>query len=88
MKVTYPHYQYLLSDYIARCSGEDILYEKEKIWYLLYQLTEAASIFHSRGEKVGDIRPRNIFLNNFERIKVGNTLSWPHETTNYAKAIY
>lgn len=77
-KVTYPHYQYLLSDCIARFSGEDNLYEKEKLWYLTFQLCAAATVFHTKGEKVGDVRPRNIFLNDFERVKVANKLSWPH----------
>lgn len=37
---------------------------------------------------MGDLRPRNIFLNNLEKVKVGNRFSWPHETTNYSKAIF
>lgn len=88
MKVSYPHYQYLLSDYIARTTTEDTLYEKEKLWYLTYQVTSAGAFFHARAEKVGDLRPRNIFLNGLEGVKVGNRFSWPHETTNYAKAIF
>jgi hypothetical protein len=86
-QVTYPHYQYLLSDCIARFTGEDTLYEKEKLWYLVFQLCSAATVFHAAGEKVGDVRPRKVFLNDFERVKVGTHLSWPQETTNYAKAL-
>ncbi len=65
-----------------------MLYENEKVWYLLFQLCEAASIFHSKGMKIGDVRPRNIFLNNFERIKIGNRYSWPNETNNYEKCMF
>lgn len=40
------------------------------------------------GLKVGDVRPINIFLDNAERIKIGNRLSWPHASTNYEKSIF
>lgn len=88
IQINYPYYQYLLSDYIARLDGQDHLYENEKVWYLLFQLCEAANIFHSMGLKVGDVRPINIFLDNSERVKIGNRLSWPHATTNYEKSIF
>jgi len=29
------------------------------------------------GEKLGDVRPRNVFLNEEGKIKVTNSLSWP-----------
>lgn len=88
IQINYPYYQYLLSDYIARFDGQDHLYENEKVWYLLFQLCETASIFHSAGLKVGDVRPINVFLDNSERVKIGNRLSWPHATTNYEKSIF
>lgn len=63
MKITYPYFQYLLSDYIAKFNIHDNIYENEKIWYLILVLLEAADVFHSRGEKIGDVRPVNVFLN-------------------------
>lgn len=36
---------------------------------------------------MGDIRPRNIFLNEDGEIKVSNSLSWPLETSNVQKAM-
>jgi hypothetical protein len=38
------------------------------------------------GERLGDIRPENIFLNEVGNIRVSNSLSWPLEVTNLQKA--
>jgi len=39
------------------------------------------------GEKLGDVRPRNIFLNEEGKIKVANSLSWPSEVSNIQKTM-
>lgn len=36
---------------------------------------------------MGDIRPRNIFLNREGEIKVSHSLAWPLEVTNLQKAL-
>lgn len=36
---------------------------------------------------MGDVRPRNIFLNEDGDIKVSNSLSWPLEISNVQKAM-
>jgi serine/threonine protein kinase len=41
-------------------------------------MIEAASIFHNKGEKVGDIRPENIFINDNGQTKIACQYSWPH----------
>ncbi len=37
-------------------------------------------------EKIGDVRPQNVFINDQGLIKLSNILSWPGEKTNYQKA--
>ena len=37
--------------------------------------------------KVGDIRPKNIFLNESGNVKVGNLYSWPRASTNFTKSL-
>jgi hypothetical protein len=53
---------------------------------LLFGLVEARSQAVALGERLGDIRPKNIFLNEKGSIKVSNSLSWPLETTNIQKS--
>lgn len=48
------------------------------MWYLSFNLIEAAAIFHQKGEKVGDIQPANIFINDNGQTKVACQFSWPH----------
>jgi len=37
--------------------------------------------------KVGDIRPENVFINFDGQVKVGSLYSYPNENTNYKKSI-
>ena len=37
------------------------------------------------GNKVGDIRPHNVFLNQEGEAKVSSCYSWPREQTNFSK---
>lgn len=38
-------------------------------------------------QRVGDIRPENVFINYDGLVKVGSLLSYPNEHSNYKKAI-
>jgi serine/threonine protein kinase len=38
------------------------------------------------GERLGDVRPHNVFLNSQGDFKVTCQLSWPREATNFTKA--
>lgn len=38
-------------------------------------------------ENVGDIQPRNIFLNETGEIKVASLRSWPGQVSNYRRAV-
>jgi hypothetical protein len=51
-------------------------------------MIEAANIFHSRGKKVGDIRPLNVFICDNGQTKIANHLTWPQEMDNYEKALF
>lgn len=62
-------------------------FNESELWYLLYGLVSAASIFKELGSKVGDIQTKNIFLNEEGQIKISNVCSWPSERTNYEKLV-
>lgn len=54
---------------------------------MLYSLSQAREQAIAAGEKLGDVRPRNIFLNEEGKIKVANSLSWPSEVPNIQKTM-
>lgn len=37
------------------------------------------------GDRLGDVRPHNVFLNSQAEMKVANVYSWPRESTNFNK---
>ena len=41
----------------------------------------------SQGYQIGDLQPRNIFLNANQQVKVGCKLSWPCQVSAYRKAV-
>lgn len=43
--------------------------------------------FENLGKKAGDIRPKNIFINEEGLIKVVTQFSFPDERVNYMKAL-
>lgn len=47
-----------------------------------------SSKFHKKGEKLGDIRPKNIFINEEGKIKVATKYSWPREIPNFEKTFF
>lgn len=51
-------------------------------------LLEAGRVLHGRGEKVGDVQPGNVFINDNGQAKVACQHSWPHEFDNYQKAVF
>ena len=58
------------------------------MWYLIYTILSAASVYHQQGVKTGDIRPDNIFINEDGQVKIASIDSWPSEQSNYAKSFY
>jgi len=54
---------------------------------LLYTLVGAKNESNDLSQRVGDIRPENVFINYDGQVKVGSLFSYPNEATNYKKAI-
>ncbi len=53
----------------------------------MYSLVHAREQAAGVGEKLGDVRPRNVFLDENGGIKVTNSLSWPSEISNIQKTM-
>ena len=79
MKVKFDNYPFLLKEEIFnRRSSPGKPFESKELWYLGLSLMEAGGALHSRGEKVGDIQPANVFINDSGQAKVACQHSWPH----------
>lgn len=86
IQVNYDNYPYLLLEEIYHRKGIKTKFSEEDIWFLLFALIEARNQAQSVGERLGDIRPKNIFLNEGGQIKASNSLSWPQEMSNIQKS--
>jgi hypothetical protein len=49
---------------------------------------QASATFQRKKQKSGDIRPRNVLIDDKGEVAVLNTLSFPDELTNYYKSLY
>lgn len=63
-------------------------FEETELWFLLFHLVTGSSLFQRKKQKSGDIRPRNILIDEKGDIAIINTLSFPDELTNYYKSLY
>jgi serine/threonine protein kinase len=88
-KVKFDNYPFLLRDEISsRRTQPGKPFENEELWYLALSLLEAGHAMHGRGEKVGDVQPGNVFINDNGQAKVACQYSWPHELDNYQKTVF
>lgn len=87
LTLTYPHFPRILSSEIALRKKEAKRFTEGELWYLLYALAMAKSALLEICENVGDIQPRNIFLNETGEIKVASLRSWPGQVSNYRRAV-
>lgn len=87
MQNEYPYYPYLLSELITQRQPERQLFKESELWYVLYALTASKLDLKTHSNKLGDIKPSNVFVNDDGRIKVANVLSWPRELPSYAKVV-
>ena len=55
------------------------------MWYLLYNMVRAGSKFESYHQKIGDLHPSSILINDDGLIKIISTCSFPGEETNFDK---
>lgn len=86
MQIFFQNYPYLLIEEIYNRRGLKSRFSETEIWFLLFSLIEARKQAAAVGERLGDIRPKNIFLNEVGNIKVSNSLTWPLEISNLQKS--
>lgn len=48
---------------VSNSDSEPKYFDEPELWYLVFSLIEAGHLFHSRGKKIGDVRPDNVFIN-------------------------
>jgi hypothetical protein len=52
-------------------------FTEAELWYLLYVMVSAREAMVLQGMEVGDIQPKNVFLNSNQQAKIACLLSWP-----------
>lgn len=57
------------------------------MWYLLYNMIRAGNKFHKLKQKIGDVNPNNVLINDDGQIKVLSTCSIPNEINNFYKLV-
>ena len=73
---------------LERRASDKAYLSKQELYYLVYQIVDAARNFDRVEEKVGDIRPSQILLDdNKKRAKLVNYFSSPGQLTGLEKAI-
>lgn len=81
-KCVFPFYPYSLEQEIERRSNEKRFLTKEELTFLIYQIVDGARNFDRIDEKVGDIRPSQILLNESKKkVKLVNFFTSPNQFT-------
>ena len=62
-------------------------FEETELWYLLYNLLEAAYLMEPLRRKIGDLHPKNIVVNEKGRIKVVPSALFPASPDNYQQIV-
>ena len=63
IQVDYDNYPYLLTEEIYNRRGKKTRFSEVEVWFLLWGLAKARIQAQQLGQQLGDIRPRNVFLN-------------------------
>jgi hypothetical protein len=66
---------------------DKVLFSEAELWYLLYNLLEAAFYLEPANKKIGDVHPSNIVINEKGRSKIVPTCFLPQILSNYEKVI-
>lgn len=83
----YPYFPHLLSELINQRQPDRQLFKESELWYVLYSITAAKRDSKGYTNKLGDIKPSNIFVNDEGKIKVASIFSWPRELPSYTKLV-
>jgi len=86
-KIYFPNYSYLLQDEIESRRARKDSFKEEEMWYSLYSLVKAKRQAMAAGQLLGDVRPRNVMINEKGFVKVPSLDSWPNNLGKYQKSL-
>lgn len=85
-QMTFDFYPYILSEEIHSRVELNTPFNEQELWYLLYEIVCASKDYEKMNMKSGDVRPRNIVINENGQIRLVSRCSFPNELANYGKA--
>ena len=83
----YAKFEFVLSSEIKNRNNLSKFFDETEIWYVLYNLIRAGNKFELLKEKIGDIHPNNILINEDGQTAIISLLSLPEEPDNFHRYI-
>lgn len=87
MQMEFEYYKFTLRGEIASREQKRLAFEEKELWYLLYNILEAAFLLEPLGKTIGDIHPTNIVINEKGRVKIIPVCVFPNTLNSYEKII-
>lgn len=85
--LTYELCPHILDSELVNRKYESRYYNEAELWYLLYNTLDSCKDFENMNLNVGDIRPKNILLNDVGKLKLISMYSWPGEMSGLEKVL-
>ena len=76
-QLIFNYYRTTLQEEITLRKQKKINFDETELWFLLYHLVQGSSLFERKKQKSGDVRPRNVLIDDKGNIGMVNTLSFP-----------
>lgn len=78
MQMTFDFYPYILSEEIQSRVKLNTPFNEQELWYLLYEIVCASKDYERMKIKSGDVRPRNVVINENGQVRLVSRCSFPN----------
>lgn len=86
-QIVYPKFEFVLSSEIKNRNNLNKYFDETEVWYVLYNLVRAGNKFELLKQKIGDIHPNNILINEDGQTAIISRLSLPDQPDNFHRYI-
>lgn len=86
-QMEFEYYKFVLKSEITCRHHTFLFFEETELWYLLYNLLEAAYLLASTGRTLGDVHPMHILLNDKGRVKLIPRVLFPQAPSAFQRVV-